>query len=205
MLNFRNRLLFFMIIVLLQSAISYCKATDGTIIINNQMPAKAVSVIATKSVVLTTGFRAIGTAGSFDAKTGTINSVYPLIPVAAGSTTILAPSLNENAIPVQHCVKTTVPFLAVTDVSQINSGNSLTSLEYTDGLGRTNMTVQKGVTPGKKDLVVVADYDCYGRLSNQWMPTPMVTSTTDPGMVMQQTQNFYADNMPFRRFNSRRE
>ncbi len=43
-------------------------------------------------------------------------------------------------------------------------------IQYVDGLGRHTQTVQKGVTPLKKDLVVLQEYDSYGRPLNQWLP-----------------------------------
>ncbi len=43
-------------------------------------------------------------------------------------------------------------------------------IQYFDGLGRPTQTVQRGVTPLKKDLVSLQEYDTYGRPLNQWLP-----------------------------------
>ncbi len=100
----------------------------------------------------------------------------------------------------KNSVKTTIPLIATTVDGQLNSNNSLVTVEYTDGLGRPNITVQKAVTYNtKKDLVSVQNYDCYGQVSNQWLPVPITTGTSipDPAAVIQQAQSFYADAMPY--------
>lgn len=41
---------------------------------------------------------------------------------------------------------------------------------FFDGLGRQIQTVQKGVTPSRKDLVSIKEYDSLGRENNSWLP-----------------------------------
>ena len=48
-----------------------------------------------------------------------------------------------------------------------------TTIQYVDGLGRTEGTVALGVTPQKKDLVTVMENN--GTISRQWLPVVMQT------------------------------
>ncbi|MDR0863660.1 MAG: DUF6443 domain-containing protein [Candidatus Symbiothrix sp.] len=43
-------------------------------------------------------------------------------------------------------------------------------IRYFDGLGRPVETVQKGITPGHKDLITYQEYDAFGRESKSWLP-----------------------------------
>jgi len=112
---------------------------------------------------------------------------------------------TDLSIPAaKNSIKITVPLTANSDATQLNVNNSLTTIEYTDGLGRPNITVQKAVTYNtKKDLVSVQNYDCYGQVSNQWLPLPVTSGTSipDPAEVMQQAKYFYRDDMPYATFN----
>ncbi len=55
-----------------------------------------------------------------------------------------------------------------------NDGSAyLETIQYFDGLGRPSEMVQKGITPGKADLVTLQEYDAYGRESHTWLPTPV--------------------------------
>ncbi len=108
-------------------------------------------------------------------------------------------AVDEYVPAGKNSVKTTVPLTAKSDASQLNPDSCLVGIEYTDGLGRPNVSVQKAITSGeKKDLVSVTNYDCFGRVSNQWLPAPMTgTSIPDANAVMQQAKSFYGDNMPY--------
>ena len=46
----------------------------------------------------------------------------------------------------------------------------LDKIQYFDGLGRPTETVQKGITPAKADLVMLQEYDGFGRDSAAWLP-----------------------------------
>ncbi len=47
---------------------------------------------------------------------------------------------------------------------------SLDVIQYFDGMGRLRQTVQNGITPLKKDLVIVQEYDNLGREFKTWLP-----------------------------------
>ncbi|MCD7902000.1 MAG: RHS repeat-associated core domain-containing protein [Bacteroides sp.] len=46
----------------------------------------------------------------------------------------------------------------------------LDQIDYFDGFGRPEQSIQKGITPDKKDLVTLQEYDSYGRESDTWLP-----------------------------------
>jgi RHS repeat-associated protein len=106
---------------------------------------------------------------------------------------------------IKNSVKTTIPLIGVTETeaAQLNTSNSLITTEYSDGLGQPNISVQKSITPSatpslRKDLVTVTNYDDYGQMCNQWLPTPMsATTIPDPNATMIQAASTYADNMPY--------
>lgn len=43
-------------------------------------------------------------------------------------------------------------------------------VNYYDGLGRPEQTIQQGMSPNHKDLVTLQEYDGWGRKSNTWLP-----------------------------------
>jgi len=46
----------------------------------------------------------------------------------------------------------------------------LDQIQYFDGLGRPIQTVQRAITPQKKDLVSIQTYDAFGRDAESWLP-----------------------------------
>lgn len=57
----------------------------------------------------------------------------------------------------------------------------LDQVQYFDGLGRPVQTVQKAITPGtdpaaRKDLVMLQEYDAFGRESNSWLPAVVASN-----------------------------
>ena len=52
----------------------------------------------------------------------------------------------------------------------IDTTKRMDQVQYFDGLGRPNQSVQVGITPGKKDLAIIQEYDPFGRESNVWLP-----------------------------------
>ena len=44
---------------------------------------------------------------------------------------------------------------------------------YFNGIGQPVQTVKKGITPSRKDLVILKEYDCLGRDSVNWLPIPV--------------------------------
>ncbi|GAB6013140.1 DUF6443 domain-containing protein, partial [Viscerimonas tarda] len=60
-----------------------------------------------------------------------------------------------------------------------NDGSAyIDQIQYFDGLGRPLETVQRGITPARKDLITYQEYDVLGRESNAWLPR---VSTGDNG------------------------
>ncbi len=53
------------------------------------------------------------------------------------------------------------------------------TVQYYDGLGRAEETVEQGVTPGHKDLVTFQEYDGWGRKGNTWLPAVTTQNTGD--------------------------
>ncbi|MDR0231837.1 MAG: DUF6443 domain-containing protein [Dysgonamonadaceae bacterium] len=78
----------------------------------------------------------------------------------------------KNVIPNgANYIKTIIP-LTGKDVLTGNTDTEMVSIQYFDGLGRPVETVQQKITPNKKDLVVLQDYDEFGRETYSWLPTP---------------------------------
>lgn len=46
----------------------------------------------------------------------------------------------------------------------------LETVQYVDGLGRDLLTISKGITPDKQDLVTLIEYDTQGRKFRTWLP-----------------------------------
>jgi hypothetical protein len=73
----------------------------------------------------------------------------------------------------QNYITATVVREAVSDASSLSDNNSITTIQYFDGLGRPVQTVQRNITPaslGRKDLATYTEYDGAGRESRQWLP-----------------------------------
>ncbi len=163
-------------------------AQNGTIVLNSQVPETKVTVVANQAVVLKPGFRAVGSSGEFNAKIGTKNAIFPLIPVAEGSTVSVNPSSTQNYIQ-------TKTFLLPTDNSP-----AITSIQYFDGLGRPSQTVQVGMTPKGADLVSMTEYDGFGRESLKWMPTNIEGNFgkfVDVSSMKSTAKSRYNDQNPF--------
>lgn len=62
------------------------------------------------------------------------------------------------------------PTVATSDVSTLGVNESLQTVQYFDGLGRSIQTVQRGITPTKQDLATFTEYDGAGREWKQWLP-----------------------------------
>jgi len=78
---------------------------------------------------------------------------------------VWAQSLDQNYIV------TTVPIVPVADPTTLTDVNSISTIQYFDGLGRTIQTVQKaisGITGA--DLVTLTEYDSTGREYKHWLP-----------------------------------
>ncbi|WP_291529133.1 DUF6443 domain-containing protein [Bacteroides sp. UBA939] len=77
----------------------------------------------------------------------------------------------------------------------------LDNVQYLDGIGRPVQSIQRKITPSGKDLVMLQEYDAYGRESNTWLPG---TSTGDgryvsPETVKSSARTLNADQNPYSR------
>jgi len=106
----------------------------------------------------------------------------------------LDPSTDKNYI------LTITPLVKSTDANILTTDHSLQTLQYFDGLGRPMQTVQRNITPEKKDLVSSIEYDGVGRQSKQWLPTPIADNQgafVDLNNVSGIANSIYADGRPF--------
>ena len=89
-----------------------------------------------------------------------------------------SPTVPKNVTPNgENYIKTIVPLTGKGTVSGNPDNNEIVSFQYFDGLGRPVETVQQKITPAKKDLVVLQEYDEFGRESFSWLPTPTANTT----------------------------
>ncbi|WP_238381817.1 DUF6443 domain-containing protein, partial [Mucilaginibacter pedocola] len=58
-----------------------------------------------------------------------------------------------------------------------NKDSVMTTISYTDGLGRPLQTVQRQASPGGKDIVQAFSYDELGRERNRYLPFALTTTT----------------------------
>ena len=74
------------------------------------------------------------------------------------------------------------------------------SIQYFDGMGRPVQQVQKNHTPSGKDLVTNIDYDYCGRVSKEWLPTPVENSQEyiKPGNFATLSKAYYQDGRPYK-------
>ena len=117
--------------------------------------------VARDQIRLLPGFHCSGSSGTFRASidpTLVINITPTITP------TPIAPSSNHNYIV------STVAIKAVADASAFDDNNSNTTVQYFDGLGRLEQTVQKAITPRGDDLTSAVVYDSFGRDSLKWLP-----------------------------------
>jgi len=92
------------------------------------------------------------------------------------------------------------PLIESTDANSLSSDQSLQTLQYFDGLGRPMQTVQRNITPGKKDMVSSIEYDGIGRQYKQWLPTPIADNQgayVELSNVSGIANGTYADSRPF--------
>lgn len=73
------------------------------------------------------------------------------------------------------------------------------NFKYFDGLGRLIQSVDKGITPGRFDLVTLKEYDDFGRESKNRLPVAFSGNGAyqTPSSVITKTQNFYGDTKPY--------
>ncbi|NDP22619.1 MAG: hypothetical protein GZ091_16290 [Paludibacter sp.] len=106
----------------------------------------------------------------------------------------LDPSTDQNYI------LTITPTVATTDVSTLSTDQSIQTLQYFDGFGRPVQTVQREITPLRKDIVSTIEYDEVGREYLQWLPTPVADNQgalVNMNDISNVARNVYADSRPF--------
>ncbi|MEA4936764.1 MAG: DUF6443 domain-containing protein [Paludibacter sp.] len=180
--------IFTCILIALYITSSYAEG-GGVIVLNQPTPATAVIVTATEQVVLKPGFQASASAGTFEAKIGTSNSIAPLFSIAEESTFEIPVASND-----QNYIKTSTALLA-----DANSPMMIT-IQYLDGLGRPSQTVQMGITPEGADLVSLTKYDSLGREWKSWLPTPTAGNFgqyVEEGSFTSNASTQYNDNNPY--------
>ena len=82
----------------------------------------------------------------------------------------------------------------------IGTKDTLTSIEYFDGLGRSSEVVKKGYSgAGDKDLVSMTEYDGMGYEHHTWNPTPFscTGNAIDADAFKEAAKSAYADQTPF--------
>ena len=62
------------------------------------------------------------------------------------------------------------------DYQYMSGSQYLETMQYVDGLGRELLTLTKGITPGKRDLVSLIEYDNLGRKYRTWLPGMLTTT-----------------------------
>ena len=74
-----------------------------------------------------------------------------------------------------YCQSTDQNYILTRTYTNETGTTYLDQIQYFDGLGRPVQTVQKAITPGidpsaRKDLILLQEYDSFGRESNAWLP-----------------------------------
>lgn len=84
------------------------------------------------------------------------------------------PVLLQSQVPTQNYVKST---------QMLDGGQSQSTIQYYDGLGRPFEKVLQGVTPSHSNLVYLTEYDGWGRESRQWLPAVSSQIFMEPSSV----------------------
>ena len=73
------------------------------------------------------------------------------------------------------------------------------TIEYMDGLGRTEQAIALGASPTGKDVVSFVEYQETNNTSRQWLPIEMQTEgqRTDLATIKEQVKTDYADDYPY--------
>lgn len=85
----------------------------------------------------------------------------------------------------------------------IGACDTLATIEYFDGLGRSSETVQKGYSGnGTKDLVTLTEYDGMGNEYKSWLPTPFSStgSNVEADDFHAMAKSTYSDQMPYYKY-----
>ena len=99
-------------------------------------------------------------------------------------------SLSATAqVPSENYVQTT---------ERISTTQSLSTIQYYDGLGRPTVKVAQGVTPQKENLVTLQEYDGLGRDNKTWLPVTSSSVYLDASDVASQSQRQYGDSRGYK-------
>ena len=81
----------------------------------------------------------------------------------------------------------------------IDAGRTRTTIQYIDGLGRTEQTIALGASPTGKDLVSVVEYPNTGNVSRQWLPIEVQTDgqRIDFATIKEQAIADFGDDYPY--------
>lgn len=82
----------------------------------------------------------------------------------------------------------------------IGRNDSLTTIEYFDGLGRNSEKVKKGYSDGgNKDLVSLVEYDGMGCEQKSWNPTPFSSTgnAIKPNVFQATAKDIHKDSAPY--------
>ena len=96
----------------------------------------------------------------------------------------LKPKEAVRQIILELLQKTYIPPLApvlenytlTRDYQYMSGSQYLETMQYVDGLGRELLTLTKGITLGKRDLVSLIEYDNLGRKYRTWLPGMLTTT-----------------------------
>jgi RHS repeat-associated protein len=77
---------------------------------------------------------------------------------------------NLSVSPDKNYIVTLTPLVPTTEVNPLYTSQCMQNIQYFDGLGRPEQTVQRGASPAGGDLVAGVVYDNSGRESQQWLP-----------------------------------
>ena len=81
----------------------------------------------------------------------------------------------------------------VQTTERISNTQSLSTIQYYDGLGRPTVKVAQGVTPQKENLVTLQEYDGLGRDNKTWLPVTSSSAYLNASDVASQSQRQYGD------------
>ena len=91
-------------------------------------------------------------------------------------------------------------YIKTTTYLDENGTSQLVHIDYFDGLGRFVQGVDEKITPQRRDLRVVQEYDGFGRESRRWLPVPYAADGNmyDKSVIQNEgISNVYNDNRPF--------
>jgi len=112
--------------------------------------------------------------------------IITVTALLCGSAMLTAQSLNQN-----HIITTTY--------TKDDGNTALTKTEYFNGLGYPVQTVLNGISPERKDMVSLIEYDNLNRKAKTWLPAEGTGSGdyTAPATVKQNAIDFYGDSNPY--------